>query len=197
MKTFYVRTIIGALLLFSVIAGCFRAQPGDTRAVLPDTTEKPDEPDGTVDSDVEIFAEEIAEEAAVSPYGFGPYPPLPKGWPADIWPRKSPNHELMIRVQIKLVSQGINALGAIIEDGLVYPTIDNTVYIRWEEEGGERWISDLAGDPAACDRIETIEKDEKEKRRDFTEADIPSDIKQVPFDEGGIDPYEFLDLPRR
>ena len=175
MKTFYVRTIIGALLLFSVIAGCFRAQPRDTRAVLPDTTEKPD-------------------EAAVSPYGFGPYPPLPEGWPADIWPRKSPNHELMIRVQIKLVSQGINALGAIIEDGLVYPTIDNTVYIRWEEEDGERWISDLAGDPAACDRIEAIEK---EKRRDFTEADIPSDIKQVPFDEGGIDPYEFLDLPRR
>lgn len=194
MKTFYVRTIIGALLLFSVIVGCFRAQPGDTRAVLPDTTEKPDETDGPVDSDGEIFAEEIAEEAAVSPYGFGPYPPLPEGWPADIWPRKSPNHELMIRVQIKLVSQGINALGAIIEDGLVYPIIDNTVYIRWEEEGGERWISDLAGEPAACDRIEAIEK---EKRRDFTEADIPSDIKQVPFDEGGIDPYEFLGLPRR
>lgn len=85
------------------------SQPGGTRAVLPDTTEKPDEPDGTVNSDVEIFAEEIAEEAAVSPYGFGPYPPLPERWPADIWPRKSPIHELMIRVQIKLVSQGINA----------------------------------------------------------------------------------------
>ncbi len=136
-------------------------------------------------------AEEDTAETLISPYGFGPYPELPAGWPADIWPRKSPDHELMIRVQIKLIAQGINAFGAIMEDGLVYPTIDNTVYIRWDEETDERYISEMAGDPVACNRPESI----IEARGDnFNEANIPADIQIVSYEEGGIDPYTFLDL---
>ncbi len=139
-----------------------------------------------------VSAEEETAEVPVSPFGFGAYPEVPEGWPADIWPRKSADHELMVRVQIKLISQGINALGAIMEDGLVYPTIDDTVYIRWDEEAGERYVSETAGDAEACERLESIIE---ARGDDFTEADIPSDIKIVSYEEAGIDPYTFLNLP--
>ena len=252
MKTYNVRVLLGALLLFCVIAGGFtlwyhhemkklaaedeafkqrqeernpahrRAptstmditedalpvqgleQPGNTTGVLPDATELPDEPGGFTDPETEILSEEtvvdeeIAEDVPVSPYGFGPYPPLPAGWPSDIWPRQSANHELMMRVEIKLAHQGIDVRGSVMDNGLVYPMIPGTVHIKWEEYLGPpsivRYIATMIGDPAACNRIEAIAE---AKGDDFTEADIPSDIKVVPFEEGGIDAYEFLGLQRK
>ena len=138
-------------------------------------------------------AEEDTADIAVSPYGFGPYPELPEGWPADqIWPRSSPEHELMMRVEIKLAHQGLDVTGSIMENGLVYPTISDTVYIEWAKNARRQYIRGMAGDPDACDRIQAIE-DERGVR--FTAADIPSDIKVLSFQEDGIDPYEFLDLP--
>ena len=138
-------------------------------------------------------AEEDTADVPVSPYGFGPYPELPEGWPADqIWPRSSPEHELMMRVEIKLAHQGLDVTGSIMENGLVYPTISDTVYIEWAKTARRQYIRGMAGDPDACDRIQAIE-DERGVR--FTAADIPSDIKVLSFQEGGIDPYEFLDLP--
>ena len=141
----------------------------------------------------EMVSEEDTTNVSVSPYGFGPYPELPAGWPADqIWPRISADHELMMRVEIKLAHQGLDVTGSIMENGLVYPTISDTVYIEWGKNARRQYIRDMAGDPDACDRIQAIE-DERGVR--FTEADIPSDIKVLSFQEGGIDPYEFLDLP--
>ena len=141
----------------------------------------------------EMVSEEDTTNVSVSPYGFGPYPELPAGWPADqIWPRISADHELMMRVEIKLAHQGLDVTGSIMENGLVYPTISDTVYIEWGKNARRQYIRDMAGDPDACDRIGAIE-DERGVR--FTEADIPSDIKVLSFQEGGIDPYAFLDLP--
>ena len=138
-------------------------------------------------------ADEKTTDVPVSPYGFGPYPELPAGWPADqIWPRISADHELMMRVEIKLAHQGLDVMGSIMENGLVYPTISDTVYIKWDKNARRQYIRGMAGDPDACDRIRAIE-DERGVR--FTEADIPSDIKVLSFQEDGIDPYEFLDLP--
>ena len=138
-------------------------------------------------------AEEDTADIAVSPYGFGPYPELPAGWPADqIWLRISADHELMMRVEIKLAHQGLDVMGSIMENGLVYPTISDTVYIEWAKTARRQYIRGMAGDPDACDRIRAIE-DERGVR--FTAADIPSDIKVLSFQEDGIDPYEFLDLP--
>ncbi len=37
----------------------------------------------------------LAEEVAVSPYGFGPYPELPAGWSPDTFPTPTPEHELL------------------------------------------------------------------------------------------------------
>ena len=138
-------------------------------------------------------ADEETTDVPVSPYGFGPYPELPAGWPADqIWPRISAEHELMMRVEIKLAHQGIDVMGSIMENGLVYPMISDTVYAEWDKNARRQYIRNLAGDPDACERIRAIE-DERGIR--FTAADIPSDIKVLSFQEDGIDPYEFLDLP--
>ena len=138
-------------------------------------------------------ADEETTDVPVSPYGFGPYPELPEGWPADqIWPRISADHELMMRVEIKLAHQGLDVMGSIMENGLVYPTISDTVYIEWDKNARRQYIRNMAGDPDACDRIRAIE-DERGVR--FTAADIPSDIKVLSFQEDSIDPYEFLDLP--
>ena len=253
MKTYDVRVLLGALLLFCVIAGGFtlwyhhemkklaaedeafkqlqeernRApsstrtvtndateterlveepmHPGDTNEMPPDTAAQPEPIQDAADSDTERSSvdpnEEIAEDVPVSPYGFGPYPPLPAGWPADIWPRQSANHELMMRVEIKLAHQGIDVRGSIRKkNGLVYPMISDTVYIEWGEKRGPdgpvRYLAKIAGDPDACDFLNAIQ-DAKGKFESFTESDFPSYIKVLSYEEGGIDPYQFLDLPRR
>ena len=177
------------------------SQPGDTHNVSPETTEHFDESESTPHSDAQPSTAETAEpetsdeDVPVSPYGFGPYPPLPEGWPADIWPRQSANHELMMRVEIKLAHQGIDVRGSTTDNGLIYPMIPGTVHVEWKEYFGPpglvRYISKMIGDPAASNRIEALEE---AKGDDFTEADIPSDIKIIPFEEGGIDPYQFLNL---
>ena len=249
MKAFYVRTLLGALLLFCGIAGGFSlwyhyekkkldaedkafkqrqeaqnvaltstvpvppavpedarpvepfSRPGNPTAVFPAVMGSPDEPEGSADSDAAFFSEETGEaatdavEVAVSPYGFGPYPALPEGWPSDIWPRQSAMHELMMRVEIKLAHQGVDVRGSWMDNGRLYPMIPGTVYVEWEEylKGTSviRYIAKMGGDPAACNRIEAIAET---KGDDFTEADIPSDIEIVTFEEGGINPYDFLGL---
>ena len=159
---------------------------------VPRPTEKAARVD-TAAAPEEMAADEKTTNMPVSPYGFGPYPELPAGWPADqIWPRSSPEHELMMRVEIKLAHQGLDVTGSTMENGLVYPTISDTVYIEWDKNARRQYIRRMGGDPGACERIRVIE-DERGVR--FTEADIPSDIKVLSFQEGGIEPYAFLDLP--
>ena len=137
--------------------------------------------------------DEDSADVPVSPYGFGPYPELPAGWPIDeTWPCISADHELMARVEIKLAHQGVDVIGSIMENGLVYPMILGTVYVKWADNGRRKYISDMSGGPDACDRIRAIEE---ERGVRFTEADIPSDIKVLSYEEGGIHPYTFLDLP--
>ena len=169
----------------------------DDAASVPDiSVPRPTEKAARVDTAAapeEMATDEDTTDVPVSPYGFGPYPELPEGWPADqIWPRISAEHELMMRVEIKLAHQGIDVMGSIMENGLVYPMISDTVYAEWDKNARRQYIRNLAGDPDACERIRAIE-DERGIR--FTAADIPSDIKVLSFQEGGIDPYEFLDLP--
>ncbi len=102
-----------------------------------------------------------AKNKAVSPFGFGPYPELPEGWPADkIWPCISADHELMARVMVELAHQGITTKGSIMENGYVYPTYPDTVYIKWayKEKNGALYIADMSGDEDAVDRISALEE---------------------------------------
>lgn len=177
-----------------------RVHAGDTPDVLPVTTDI-GIPEDTVSDETQLFSEiprETVEDIPVSPHGFGPYPELPEGWGPETWNNLSANHELMKRVRIKLLSQGVNAVGTTMEDGLVYPTIKGVAYVKWKSylrpTGIVRYISDFIGHPDDGVRVDAIIS---EKGCSFTEADIPSDIELVPLEEGGIDPYAFLDLPRR
>ena len=139
-----------------------------------------------------------AEEVPVSPYGFGPYPELPEGWPDNTFPAASADHELQKRVRIKLIGQGINVVGTSMEKGLVYPIIKGTTYVQWKSywrpTGRVTYISRIIGHPDDHIRLEAIRA---EKGRNFTAADVPSDIKLVSFEEGAIDPSDFLELPNR
>ena len=216
MKAFDIRTLLGALLLFCVIAGGFilwyhhqskklaeedKAFKQRSENVSPETTEHADETEHIPHSDAEPSTAETAapetpdEDVPVSPYGFGPYPPLPEGWGPETWNNISANHELMARVEVKLISQGINVEGSAMEDGLVYPIIKGILYVKWRTypgpNGVETYISDTLGHPDDGDRIASIKE---ERGMDFTADDIPSDIKLVPFEEGGINPYDFLGL---
>ena len=205
MKTYDVRVLLGALLLFCVIAGGFALwyhHHQMKKLAAEDEAFKHLQNKDAADSDAKLPSaepnEEIAGDVPVSPYGFGPYPPLPEGWGPETWNNISANHELMARVEVKLISQGINVEGSAMEDGLVYPIIKGILYVKWRTSPGpngvERYISDTLGHPDDGDRIASIKE---ERGMDFTEDDIPSDIKLVPFEEGGINAYEFLELPRR
>ncbi len=140
---------------------------------------------------------------AVSPFGFGPYPPLPPGWkgtPEGTWGNcVTPGHELLKRVRIKLLSQGVDVQGGFIDNDKVYPTIPGIVYVEWEDYEGSRYIASISGHADTVDRISAIKEAKLNRGEDdkITEGDIPSipsDIKLVPYDEGGIEPYEFLGI---
>lgn len=137
-------------------------------------------------------------EVRVSPYGFGPYPEVPAGMSMNTFPAPSANHELMRRVRIELLSQGINVVGATMEDGIVYPVIKGIGYVKWDSywrpTGKVTYISRYKGHSEDGARLESI-RFNKKKGKSLTRADVPPDIKLISFEEGGIDPYQFLDLP--
>ncbi len=136
------------------------------------------------------------EGVRVSPFGFGPYPELPVGWPHDTFPAPSAEHELQQRVRIDLLAHGIPVEGTIMENGLVYPVVKGIVYVKWKSywrpTGKVTYISRIGGHPDDTMPIEMIRR---EKGKSFTKKDIPSDIKLLSFEEDGIDPYQFLELP--
>ena len=144
-----------------------------------------------------VSEEEIAADVLVSPFGFGAYPEVPEGWPADTFPAPSANHELLVRVRIKLLSQGTNTAGANMVNGLVYPVSKGTAYVKWKEarsrDGVIRYVSRMIAHPDDAARLNAIKLEKK--RPLLEEVDIPLDIKLVSFQDGAIDPYTFLDLP--
>ncbi len=143
--------------------------------------------------------EPISTEALdISPYGLGAYPQIPASWPQDIqfFPTDTIEHELMIRVEIKLTNQGIEVMGSTMENGRVYPNIDGRVYVRWTNDPHfGRYISEVGGHPETAMRFEMLlEAFEEQSDRNFCVSDAPADIKIVDYDDAGIEPYSFLGL---
>lgn len=144
-------------------------------------------------------AEDIAlDPTRVSPYGFGPYPEIPEDFGPVKWPRSSANHELMKRVRIKLWEEGIKAEGSTMNNGKVYPIIKGIIYVRWKEidygDGPVRYLGRFLGDPDDTKYVRSIARKKDKARESFTEADVPR-LLLVPFEDAGIDPYTFLNLP--
>ena len=140
-----------------------------------------------------------------SPYGLGLYPPLPDKWKnLEIWPCDSLESELKWRVHIKLISQGKDPLRCMTRDGMVFPLYPDTVYIKWkklEPDGGYAYNMLAKKEPG--DRVRAIIKEKVNKVRtnrtnDFsiTKDDFPDDLNVLSFEEGGIDPYIFLNLQK-
>ena len=159
-----------------------------------------------VDADTARVSGETSETDAapvspygVSPYGFGAFPAPPLDYPEQgVWDEirmrtMQPEHELLSRVRIKLWTQGIRTGGAVFDSdyGLIYPILPDVVYIEWDEyvdENGEvhPYVSRQLTAPETADRYEA----------DIGKGIFSPTLTIYEFPDGGIDPYEFLGLPR-
>lgn len=138
----------------------------------------------------------VPQDEIISPYGFGPYPELPDGFGPITWPRKSADSELRLRVKIKLLKQGVPVEGTVMSNGLVYPIIKGIRYVTWgETSDGQRYLRRSRGHPDDSDYLRSIADKIEEQGETLTQSDVPH-IKLIPMEEGGIDPYTFLNLPK-
>ena len=142
------------------------------------------------------FVSEEAEDAPVSAYGFGLYPELPSGFPENYWDGISREHELIARVWMRLMEQGIDVVGGTMQNGLVYPSISGTIYVEWDDVGTERYIARITGDPNTTRRIRDLQDPAAHLLPRLAEKDIPAGITVLTYPDGGIDPYQFLDLKK-
>lgn len=179
-------------------AGPVNTLDGSTDTPTPDATKAlPNEPLNLSDAflpDDLVSEKTPTEDVPVSPYGFGPYPELPPEFPEDYWDGNSKEHELIGRVWMKLLEQGVDVIGASMQNGLVYPNIRGTVYVEWDWKGTEKRISRLMGDPDAIKRVRNVNDPTTFPLQPLMEKNIPADITVVNLPDGGIDPYQFLDL---
>ncbi|MXY99779.1 hypothetical protein F4Y93_03700 [Candidatus Poribacteria bacterium] len=107
---------------------------------------------------------------------------------------KLTKEELKTLVEQKLREQGIPVRSSFMENGLVYPLIRNVVYVEWDQSvdpGGSviKHLSLTIGLPDDVDLLNTIYR---KRRKYFSERDIPPHMRLIPYGEGGIDPYQFL-----
>ncbi len=159
------------------------------------------------------IAAETTEPVRMSPFGLGPYPEIPTGWPDKGFVyNTSIEHELMERLQMKMFSDtGVIYPGARMDDstGLIKLISKDVVYVEWGMTyiNGipKRYISGMSTHPETGNKIRSNAKarqsevpDEFRIRRRplLIKEDIPSGVKIKPY-HGGIDPYEFLGLERR
>ena len=151
----------------------------------------------------DAITSEVAEESVdaphgFSPYGFGPFPEVPTDYPRSaeaVWGEARlltmlPEHELLSRVQIELWNQGVRTVGSVYNTDydLIFSVLDNVVYIQREfsAEDGEPYISSMLGSPATINRYED----------DLFEGNFPPHLTIYEYPDGGINPYEFLDVSR-
>ena len=142
-----------------------------------------------------VLEDAAAEDVAVSPYGFGPFPEVPSDYPDQgVWSEEAlrsmrSGHELISRVRIALWNQGVRTIGGVYDNGhrLIYPIIDDVVYIRWSETpgiNGKPYVQRQLTTPAVADQYYD----------DIQSGIFPPHLTIYEFPDGGIDPYEFLGL---
>ncbi len=167
-----------------------------------ETTTKTD----TFDKNANI---DLTADTLTSPFGFGPYPEVPADYPfretVQLWDNATPEHELLVRVRIKLWKQGTQTKGAMFDNnGLIYPSIPGVIYVKWSyiEEGTpdlieQRYAERIMGDGDTAERWESSYLvDGWYEPKDVNNASNALGIKVYEYPNGGIDPYNFLELPR-
>ena len=154
---------------------------GDTASVVPS---EPLETAAPTDIEAIVDAQDI--EVPVSPHGFGVYPEVSDDFPLLVdWTDRTEQQELLMRVMIQAWADGERFVGGNMIDGKVRLNFPNTVYVRYKEiptaEGSVISTRVIVG---ATD-VEVPPPGE----------DFPPGVRVLDFDEAGIDPYEYLDLP--
>lgn len=182
----------------------------NTDALVPEPTEAlPNEDDDFAEAllpdDFVPEEEAPAEEVAVSPFGFGPYPEVPPDFPATIqvpwnWSEdlrhKFQNHlrdfELMTRVLIKLWNEGDHDFtGGEIHNGLVYPKYPKTVYVRYTEDFEE--VADGFVESSSSEIYPGSGISEQDIKI-IRDGETPPGIRILNMDTDGINAYKFLNL---
>ena len=151
---------------------------------------------------------EDTENIAASPYGFGPYPVIPEGYPLIAsWTRMEEHREkfnnnlwrdleIIDRVLIKLFNEGDTHFnGGIMDNGLVLPIYPNVAYVRLETDYGKDWTEDgelIEGDSYSSRILagSGVSKEDKEK---ILNGEKPPGVEIRSFSDG-INPYTFLRL---
>ena len=154
------------------------------------------------DEEKQTLAEEVADELPrESVFGLGPLPDIPPDYPRqNVWDsleksyydgHANISHELINRVLIKYWNQGKKTASGVLagDNGRVYPLWKDTVYVEWAElelEDGttDRYLSHYMCHGSLGSYEDSVENGTQ-----------PSWIKVVAYEEAGIDPYSFLDLP--
>ena len=172
----------------------------ETEAETIDETEFADLADAFLADDM-ATEEAPAEEVAVSPFGFGPYPEVPADYfGVPIW-KQNPdkisdfpngaveNIELIDRVLVKLWQQGDRGIiGGSTHNGKVYPHYDNIIYVEWKDKmlpNGDHYLS-VSSMLTGAEEGPTIE--------DIITGNISSNFTVIDYDDAGFDPYQFLNL---
>ena len=139
---------------------------------------------------------DATEDVRMSPFGFGPYPEIPEGFPfEDPWTslvhvtdREAMVFELIHRVHIKLWNEGKRPEGLSHENGVIYASYPNTVYVTWEYEENEHGTLERYPSYITSGTI----SDEANALLD--EGIIPPDVIVYDHSDVGIDPYAYLEL---
>ncbi|MDE0485110.1 MAG: hypothetical protein OXI67_21245 [Candidatus Poribacteria bacterium] len=151
---------------------------------------------------------DLTADVPTSPFGFGPYPEVPADYPFQerLWDNATPEHELLVRVRVKLWKQGTQTIGAMFDDnnGLIYPSIPGVIYVQWQntknddpEFAGRRYVSLIMGDGDTAKQWESSYLiDGKYEPIGVDNDNEASGIKVYEYPNGGINPHKFLDLPR-
>lgn len=141
--------------------------------------------------------QEDLQDALVSPHGFGTFPNVPQGFPANIripwqWEEVpySASKELAVRVLIKLWEQGDTSFTGVqyTDDYKIYPHYPNTAYVKYSFRTSEdgttvRSISSFKGGP-----------DLPEITPEMMFLGVIPGVQLISEEQGGIDALDFLNL---
>ena len=196
--------------------GLVKTPDETTDTPMPDATEALENETGNLDlADAFLPEDLVSEEEApddvpVSPFGYGPYPEVPNGYPEHLPPvwtwreekrqfydsSRLEDFELMARVLIKLWNQGDRNFTSVIRDdsnGKVYPLYKDVIYVTWADLRDENGniIGKYPRNQLSSNQTQRV------SFIDFMEGRIPPNIRFTDRETNGINPYDFLDLPRR
>ncbi len=151
-----------------------------------------------------VMHEETADALEVSPFGFGPYPEVPEGmlnsikqpykpiWKDTNWPNIGLPEmaELLSRVAIKAWKEGLHRdwIGIGSSNGIIYFNYPKTVYV---------WYGEKENDDGSITRYFIRAKGMSLSLEQMRKGIVPPGVRVLDGEKEGIDPYEYLDLPKQ